>query len=87
MDISWEEQHDRYHDLVELNKVRNNEHYPHWKRERANKAIQKITAQLNDKTIVSLRERLVKAVRAEDQREQWKITQILQELQGKERIE
>lgn len=46
-------------------------------RTQADKAIRKIVAQLRDRQLMRLRERLIKATQAGDHHEQWKIENII----------
>ena len=48
---------------------------------------QKIQSQIHDKKLASMRERLVKAVKAKDKNETWKITNQIKDYAKEERME
>jgi len=62
-------------ELAQLNRDRNNPHLDRFTRMQADRAHTKIVAQLKDKKLMGMRERLIKATLAGDQYEARKIEQ------------
>jgi hypothetical protein len=58
-----------------------------WERKRAYKVFSKIQAQLKDKKLMHMRERLRRALYAEDKHETWKITNQIKDYLGEETLE
>ena len=87
MQITWQENHDRYYDLLELNGVINDESQPKFRRQQAARSKASIIRQLSDRKLQSLRERLVKAVTAGDQPEQAKISAQIKDHMHEAKIE
>lgn len=69
--------HGRTGDLAKLNKDRNDPRLPDFVRRQADKAHATIVAQLKDKKLMGMRERLIKAARAGDDIEARKIEQAM----------
>lgn len=59
--------------LMKLNADRNDHSKHPYRRMQADRAMRKILAQMADKHLMRLRERLIKATQAGDQREVWKL--------------
>jgi hypothetical protein len=86
MDITWTENSDRYHDLIELNRLMNSPEESKATRVKAASVHAKIISQLKDKKLQSLRTRLVRASNAFDHREQEKITALIKNHTGEENV-
>lgn len=76
--------HGRLTTLMKLNEDRNNPELGAFTRLSADKAHYKISQQLKDKKLMSLRERLIKASQAGDKYEMWKISNLMYQHEGKE---
>lgn len=74
----------RYTTLNDLKKRRDDTTKPYFIRERAARAMNEIIEQLKDKKLMALRERLIKAARAGDKHEEWKIANLMREHEGRE---
>lgn len=86
MGVTWtNHEHGRGGELTKLNTVRNDYTKPRFIRKQADEAHAKITTQLKDKTLMGLRDRLIKAARAGDAREQAKISQAMKAHTGEDR--
>jgi len=72
----------REKDLLQLNKDRNDHSLDKFVRTRADKAHSKITNQLKDKKLMSLREQLIRASKARDQSAEQRIQQQMREHTG-----
>lgn len=70
-----------------LNAEINDDSKPMVERQKAYRLKSKIQAQLKDKTLATMRERLMKAGRANDEWEMWKITNQIKDYLGEEGIE
>jgi hypothetical protein len=77
--------HGRHGELTKLQAVRSDPTKPDFIRKQADRGIVKIEAQLKDKKLQGLRERLIKAARAGDFVEQAKIQQQMRVHTGEDR--
>lgn len=64
----------RIHDLRQLKGWMNDSKYSKARRKMFSETYKKIQTQLHDKKLANMRERLIKATKAEDKLEMWKIT-------------
>lgn len=79
-----EQLHGRLTTLNKLKKDRDDYTLHPFNRLQADKAMHKIIDQLNDKELMSMRERLIQATRAGDLKEVWKIENQMRDHEGKE---
>lgn len=70
--------------LKKLTKDRDNPNLHPFVRLQADKAIEKIKSQIKDRPLMAMRERLIKATRAGDLHEVWKIENQIRAYEGKE---
>lgn len=86
MEITWTtKEHGREGELLYLNRKRNDYALPGYMRLQADRAHQTIVAQLHDKKLMSLRDRLIKAAKAHDEYEQHKIQLLMRDHEGQEK--
>ncbi len=82
-DITWvTREYGREGQLENLNKVRNDPTKQRWVRRSADRAHARIRDQLKDRKLMAMRERLIKAARAGDAKEQAKIQQQMRDYEG-----
>ena len=74
----------RENQLYQLNKERNHVKLPMWQRKQADRAFNKIAAQLKDTKLMSLRSRLIKATQAGDVKEMNHIQGQMKHHQGED---
>lgn len=68
--------------LQKLDKVRNDPHKHKYRRMQADRAIKRIVAQLHDRALMRLRERLIRATVAGDLTAVWKIENQIRAYEG-----
>lgn len=86
MEMTWTNRDGgRESDLHRLNRIRNDVTQPRYRRLSAAKAHAKIVAQLSDRQLMALRERLVRASMAKDLEAANRITRQIRDYEGADR--